>query len=305
MASVFLSYDRDDADTARPLAAALEKAGHSVWWDLHVRGGAQFSKVIDEALRAADVVVVLWSANSIKSAWVRDEATAGRDSGRLVPATIDGTEPPLGFPPVSNDQPIEARRAPCQAENERPSRGDRRRYGRRKGFSPTHTSAEPRPMLSRAPLGGPSIALLLGAAVVVLLVWRPWTTDGPHAIAVSAADASPASRDLARDLLTTLGQLQGAHSGGLELVAAEERKRASLAFEVAAVTDRQESRANLVLLDGRSGSLLWSKAFQRPAANSGDLRQELSYTAAQVLRCALEAHPRGRLVLKGDTLRCT
>src|SRR5919202_840968 len=46
---------------------------------------------------AADVVVVLWSANSIESAWVRDEAAAGRDSGRLVPVTIDGTEPPLGF----------------------------------------------------------------------------------------------------------------------------------------------------------------------------------------------------------------
>src|SRR5206468_10483221 len=79
------------------IALALEKAGHSVWWDLHVRGGAQFSKVIEEALKAADVVVVLWSAKSVDPAWVRDEAAAGRDSGRLVPATIDGTEAPLGF----------------------------------------------------------------------------------------------------------------------------------------------------------------------------------------------------------------
>src|SRR5438270_8766528 len=97
MASVFLSYDRDDGDKARPIALALEKAGHSVWWDLHVRGGAQCSKVIEEALKAADAVVVLWSKDSIDSAWVRDEAAAGRDSGRLVPITIDGTEPPLGF----------------------------------------------------------------------------------------------------------------------------------------------------------------------------------------------------------------
>ena len=95
MASVFLSYDRDDADKAWPIAQALEKAGHSVWWDLHVRGGAQFSKVIEEALKAADAVVVLWSAQSIDSAWVRDEAAAGRDSGRLIPVSIDGTEPPL------------------------------------------------------------------------------------------------------------------------------------------------------------------------------------------------------------------
>jgi len=85
MASVFLSYDHDDAKRARPIALQLEKAGHSVWWDLHVRGDAQFSKEIEEALDAAEVVVVLWSRDSVESAWVRDEAAAGRDTGRLVP----------------------------------------------------------------------------------------------------------------------------------------------------------------------------------------------------------------------------
>jgi len=60
LAKVFLSYDRDDAARARHFARALEQAGHEVWWDLHVRGGAQFSKVIEEALNAANAVVVLW-----------------------------------------------------------------------------------------------------------------------------------------------------------------------------------------------------------------------------------------------------
>ena len=85
MASVFLSYAHADARSATPVAVALEKAGHSVWWDRHLRGGNQFSKEIEQALDAADVVVVLWSATSVESAWVRDEATAGRDSGRLIP----------------------------------------------------------------------------------------------------------------------------------------------------------------------------------------------------------------------------
>ena len=97
MASVFLSYDRRDADRARLLAAALEKAGHAVWWDRHIKGGAQFGKEIEAALKAADAVVVLWSAQSVESPWVRDEAAAGRDSARLVPVLIDNTEPPLGF----------------------------------------------------------------------------------------------------------------------------------------------------------------------------------------------------------------
>ncbi|HVH88792.1 MAG TPA: toll/interleukin-1 receptor domain-containing protein, partial [Terriglobales bacterium] len=97
MASVFLSYDRDDATRARQFARVLEKAGHQVWWDTQVRGGAQFSKAIEEALATADVIVVLWSKDSVESAWVRDEASAGRDTGRLLPVTIDGTLQPIGF----------------------------------------------------------------------------------------------------------------------------------------------------------------------------------------------------------------
>ena len=97
MTSVFLSYDREDVGNARRLAAALERCGHDVWWDRHIRGGAEFSDEIDRALAAADAVVVIWSQRSIASAWVRDEATAGRDRGRLLPVKIDDCSPPLGF----------------------------------------------------------------------------------------------------------------------------------------------------------------------------------------------------------------
>ena len=97
MAKVFLSYVREDLSAARKVAAALERAGHEVWWDRHIRGGAEFAQEIDRALEAAAGVVVLWSKQSITSAWVRDEAGAGRDSGRLVPVRIDDCTPPLGF----------------------------------------------------------------------------------------------------------------------------------------------------------------------------------------------------------------
>ena len=97
MAGVFLSYGRDDGDKARAIAVALEKAGHSVWWDEHISGGSQFAKEIEQALDKADIVVVLWTSKSIESPWVRDEAGAGRDKGRLVPLSFEGTLPPLGF----------------------------------------------------------------------------------------------------------------------------------------------------------------------------------------------------------------
>ena len=97
MARVFLSYEREDAARARTLSLALEKAGHLVWWDQIIKAGAQYGNEIEQALKDSDAVVVLWSERSVNSAWVRDEAAAGRDSGRLVPVKLDSCQPPLGF----------------------------------------------------------------------------------------------------------------------------------------------------------------------------------------------------------------
>src|SRR5687767_10198117 len=97
MATLFLSYSRDDVGRIRLLAKALERDGHDVWWDRQITGGEEFAGAIERALASADVVIVCWSDSSTKSAWVRDEAAAGRDTGRMVPVTLDGCLPPLGF----------------------------------------------------------------------------------------------------------------------------------------------------------------------------------------------------------------
>lgn len=39
MASIFLSYAREDLGAAKALASSLERCGHSVWWDRHIKGG--------------------------------------------------------------------------------------------------------------------------------------------------------------------------------------------------------------------------------------------------------------------------
>ena len=94
---IFLSYARDDVDTAKQLADCLAQAGHDVWWDRHLHGGSRFDREIEEALKNADAVVVLWSSASLDSAWVKDEAAEARDSERLVPVSIGSAKPPLGF----------------------------------------------------------------------------------------------------------------------------------------------------------------------------------------------------------------
>ena len=97
MARIFLSYARDDVDAARQLAGCVSDAGHDVWWDRHLHGGSRFATEIEQALKDAEAVVVLWSSTSIASAWVQDEAAEGRDSGRLVPVSLGSAKPPLGF----------------------------------------------------------------------------------------------------------------------------------------------------------------------------------------------------------------
>jgi TolB-like protein/tetratricopeptide (TPR) repeat protein len=95
--TVFLSYARADQPQAAQLTAALEAAGLDVWWDALIEGGAAFAKSIEAALLRCDAVIVLWSASSAASDWVRDEAAKGREQRKLVPISLDGTAPPLGF----------------------------------------------------------------------------------------------------------------------------------------------------------------------------------------------------------------
>lgn len=94
---LFFSYSHDDKPRAAAIIIALEEAGHSVWWDDHLEGGSAYSSSIEKALDAAGAVIVLWSASSIQSHWVSDEAEQGRARECLVPLAIDGVKPPLGF----------------------------------------------------------------------------------------------------------------------------------------------------------------------------------------------------------------
>ncbi len=97
MAHIFLSYSRADRPTAQILAEALEAEGFSVWWDKVLRAGQTYDEVTETMLRDSSVVVVLWSQTSVKSKWVRAEATLGQRSCELVPAMIEEADRPIMF----------------------------------------------------------------------------------------------------------------------------------------------------------------------------------------------------------------
>lgn len=97
MADVFISYKREDKARVAAIAAALEEEGFSVWWDPEIPLGESYAVSIRRELEAATSVVAVWSAASVQSEWVQEEATLAKRKGALVPARIDAVDPPVGF----------------------------------------------------------------------------------------------------------------------------------------------------------------------------------------------------------------
>lgn len=95
--AVFVSYARSDEPHAERVAAGLRAKGYEVWRDDELPAHRAFSEVIEERLREATAVVVLWSASAAKSDWVRAEADTARNSAKLIQVQLDETLPPLPF----------------------------------------------------------------------------------------------------------------------------------------------------------------------------------------------------------------
>ena len=97
MSHVFISYARPDEPVAILVADGLRADGFAVWRDDELPAHRAYADVIEERIRSAQAVVVLWSAEAARSHWVRAEADAARAAGTLVQASLDGTLPPMPF----------------------------------------------------------------------------------------------------------------------------------------------------------------------------------------------------------------
>ena len=94
---IFISYSRNDRERVNFIAKALEAEGYSVWWDRDIRAGEEFDHVIDKAIKQSKAIVVIWSKDSTRSNWVKEEAEDGVEENKLVPALIDNVTIPRGF----------------------------------------------------------------------------------------------------------------------------------------------------------------------------------------------------------------
>jgi adenylate cyclase len=97
MSDIFISYARPNEPLAKQAAEALRTAGYGVWRDDELPAHRAYGEVIEERIKLAKAVLVLWSNDAVRSQWVRAEADAAREAGTLVQLSIDGVLPPMPF----------------------------------------------------------------------------------------------------------------------------------------------------------------------------------------------------------------
>jgi len=294
MASLFLSYSREDASSVLPLAAALEGDGHEVWWDRHITGGQEFADVIERALESADVVIACWTEISVRSGWVRDEAAVGRDKGRLVPVSLDGCLPPLGFRQYHtidllswDGQPRSPALDPLKAAIAEKTGGT----SQPKAAFPTRGLGSPARFKARrwAIASAATILALVGGA---LLYPRVLGGSGNVEPEVAVGQFSLASTDLPREIPQLLGQeivaAFGAENAVIVISPADRSAGAKAPFAMDGSVSRlgPAVRFTVNLKNQRSGVVLWSNAYEQEAADAVAVRQA-AVGASQVVRCGL------------------
>lgn len=313
MATVFLSYAREDSPRVRGLAAALEKDGHTVWWDEQVAGGDQFTRAIQDALDKADAVLVAWTRTSVQSAWVRDEAACGRDSGRLVPVTLDGSLPPLGFREYQSIDLSSWSGRPSSRQIEAVRKAIAAKAGDQKAATASHDW----PIGSKrrwAVAAAAAVSLVVAGIGLVTtgIVQNPLATlrqETPAIAVLPFADLSPAhdkayfAEGVAEEILSSL-----ARDGGIKVLGRtsarqiergvdpkELRRRLGVThlLEGSARSAGEQLRVNVRLIDTSDGRQVWEEEYEGRPADIFAVQDQIAGAVVQRLRGTL-ARPKLR-----------
>ena len=305
--TVFLSYARVDRAAAEGLARALEQAGLAVWWDTLIEGGAQFAHRIEQAIGGADAVVVAWSSSSVGSDWVLDEAAKGRDLRKLVPVTLDGTEPPMGFRRYHTIDLTHWSGDPAAAEIGAIVRGVAALTGgaASPGADRSGVAAATPARLSRRALvaaGVGAVALGVGATFAWRRgAFRGWTGARGSSVAVlpftnlsgdpaqdyfSAGLAEEVRATLARNAkLQVMAQASSAKFAGSNEDAASIAAQLGVAYLLTGSVRRSGDVVRIAadLIDGETGFGRWSQSFDRRITDIFAVQSEIAITVAEAL----------------------
>ena len=99
-ADVFLSYSHKDGGAVEALYDELKRRRFTVWYDEGLIAGQPYRNELRRRIETAKAVVVLWTANSVTSEWVSEEAALAAKHNKLVclrEPGLDSSKVPLPF----------------------------------------------------------------------------------------------------------------------------------------------------------------------------------------------------------------
>jgi TolB-like protein len=316
--TIFLSYSRDDQARALPVIQILEQAGYSVWWDGLLSGGERFANSTEAALERAKAVVVLWSKTSIASHWVHDEATRGRDRECLVPLSIDGSEPPLGFRQFQVISAPLAKTKSGAPEMQQLLAAVAHLHGKDASVIDHRKVRSGNSISRRQWIGGTSAVVLSGAS---LAVWGTGLFGGRGALGNSIAvlPFENFSQDKAQNYfseglsaevrtmlarnaaLKVMGQAssEAAANAKQDLVTTAKKLRVAYLLDGNVRIADNAVRIAIELVDGKTGFSKLTKAFDQPMAQILNLQREIAETVTAALTSEVSTAEKGGKILGG------
>ena len=304
MTDVFISYGRSDQKVAKRVAQALVAQGYSVWWDADLPAHRAYSEEIEDELRAAKAVVVLWSRESSRSQWVRAEADVARTERKLIQASLDGSIPPLPFNQI-------------QCADLAKWRGGTRHGGFAKLLSSIQNLTETEPAVPatrtkpwswsarRYMAWDAAILLLLAAASQIVRLWPDDNAERPTVAVLPFESFSKEDGGLVAGMWEDTRQAIGRNPQLLVLgphtskeIAAKGRKAAKklsdYLVEAKIRTAGDRIRVSASLVRTKDDAEIWSKNFDRQLDDVFALQTEIAGE--------IEGHIRGRLADRGGKM---
>jgi TolB-like protein len=274
LSDIFISYARSTEGQARRIAEALRAMGHQVWRDDELPAHRAYAEVIEERLRLARAVVVLWSADAAKSEWVQSEADRARADRKLVQLTLDGAPLPM----------------PCdriQCADLQQWTGDLGHPGWLKVTASVAelVGAELQPTLAPASQATTPAEPLLAVLAFDNLSGDPEMAYFSDGVSEEIQDTVARGADLKVIGRTSSFQLRGADKSVKRVV---EELGATHILDGSVRRSGERVRITTQLIECAGGATLWSNRFDRDLTDIFALQDEIAAAVAEALKTTFQ-----------------